>query len=50
MNFSIVEIDKSHSNWYNLLSMAEALGPLKPKWLTVQADHFISSHIPGRDN
>jgi GNAT superfamily N-acetyltransferase len=27
------------------MRIAEALGPQKPKWLTLQADHFISSHI-----
>ena len=45
MKCDIFEIDARHRVWPNLLSLAAVLGQTKPKWLTLQADHFVSNHV-----
>lgn len=44
-NFNIIEIDKDHKIWNNLLELATTIDKTNRTWLTDYPDYLISSHI-----
>lgn len=45
MDFSITEIDENHKQWPDFLAMAASLGEVELNRVTMQEDHFLSSHM-----
>ena len=45
MEYTITEMHPDHPHWGRLLEAAAALGEMETRRITLQAGHFLSSHI-----